>query len=105
MRREAYKIIDAHLREEQNWEPGELENIWRELIQSAESDNEKSFIIGSLANQGENWAITLLTPFTKGESDKIIDYAERAIENVKKVIEKEGNEGGQDSEEDGTDSN
>ena len=105
MRREAYKIIDAHLREEQDWEPGELENIWRELIQSAESDNEKSFIIGSLANQGENWAITLLTPFTKGESDKIIDYAERAIENVKKVIEKEGNEGGQDSEEDGTDSN
>lgn len=105
MRREAFKVIDAHLREDREWAPGELENVWRELIQTADSDTDKSFIIGSLANQGENWAITLLTPFTQGQSDRIIDYAGRAIENVKKAIKNKETKQDDNSDEDAADSN
>lgn len=105
MRREAYKVIDAHLREEREWDPGELENIFGELIQAADSDTDKSFIIGSLANHGETWAITLLTSFTKGQSDKIIDYAERGIENVKKILENKDAKTDDSSDVDPADSN
>ena len=55
---------------------------------TAETDAEKNFIIGGLAMQQYEWSITLLSPFTKGESDRIIDYAERAIRKVEKAISK-----------------
>ncbi len=57
-------------------------------LNTAETDAEKNFIIGGLAMQQYEWSITLLSPFTKGESDEIIDYAERAMRKVERAISK-----------------
>ena len=49
----------------------ELKNVWQALADTAETDAEKNFIIGGLAMQQYEWSITLLSPFTKGESDEL----------------------------------
>jgi serine/threonine protein kinase len=88
MRKDAYKAIDEILNTARERDPDELKNVWQALADTAETDAEKNFIIGGLAMQQYEWSITLLSPFTKDESDRIIDYAERAIRKVEKAIGK-----------------
>ena len=88
MRKDAYKAIDEILNTDRERDSDELKNVWQALADTAETDAEKNFIIGGLAMQQYEWSITLLSPFTKGESDRIIDYAERAIRKVEKAISK-----------------
>ena len=88
MRKDAYKAIDEILNTARERDSDELKNVWQALADTAETDAEKNFIIGGLAMQKYEWAIPLLSPFTKGESDRIIDYAERAIRKVEKAIGK-----------------
>ena len=86
MRKDAYKAIDGILNTDRERDSDELKNVWQALADTAETDGEKNFIIGGLAMQQYEWSITLLSPFTKDESDRIIDYAERAIRKVEKAI-------------------
>ena len=86
MRKDAYKTIDEILNTAPERDSDELKNLWQALTNTAETDAEKEFIIGGLAMQKYEWAIPLLSPFTKGESDRIIDYAERAIRKVEKAV-------------------
>ena len=86
MRKDAYKTIDEILNTARDRDSDELKNLWQALTNTAETDAEKEFIIGGLAMQKYEWAIPLLSPFTKGESDRIIDYAERAIRKVEKAV-------------------
>ena len=86
MRKDAYKAIDGILNTDRERDSDELKNVWQALADTAETDTEKNFIIGGLAMQQYEWSITLLSPFTKDESDRIIDYAERAIRKVEKAI-------------------
>ncbi len=88
MRKDAYKAIDEILNTTRERDSDELKNVWQALVNTAETDAEKNFIIGGLAMQQYEWSITLLSPFTKGESDKIIDYAERAMRKVERAISK-----------------
>ena len=88
MRKDAYKAIDGILNTARERDSDELKNVWQALADTAETDAEKNFIIGGLAMQKYEWSITLLSPFTKDESDRIIDYAERAIRKVEKAIGK-----------------
>ena len=88
MRKDAYKAIDEILNTTRERDSDELKNVWQALVNTAETDAEKNFIIGGLAMQQYEWSITLLSPFTKDESDRIIDYAERAIRKVEKAISK-----------------
>jgi len=88
MRKDAYKAIDEILNTTRERDSDELKNVWQALASTAETDAEKNFIIGGLAMQQYEWSITLLSPFTKGESDKIIDYAERAMRKVERAISK-----------------
>ncbi|MGB2350247.1 MAG: protein kinase domain-containing protein [Akkermansiaceae bacterium] len=88
LRMEAYETIDTLLRLDREHDSGELQALWRELAATAETEREKGYVIGGLAMQKANWAIELLQPFTKGESDKIIDYAEQAIGKIKRAIRK-----------------
>jgi len=88
MRKDAYKAIDGILNTDHERDSDELKNVWQALADTAETDGEKNFIIGGLAMQQYEWSITLLSPFTKDESDRIIDYAERAIRKVEKAISK-----------------
>ena len=88
MRKDAYKAIDEILNTARERDPDELKNVWQALADTAETDAEKNFIIGGLAMQQYEWSITLLSPFTKDESDRIIDYAQRAIRKVEKAIGK-----------------
>ena len=80
------KAIDEILNTAPERDSDELKNLWQALTNTAETDAEKEFIIGGLAMQKYEWAIPLLSPFTKGESDRIIDYAERAIRKVEKAV-------------------
>ena len=86
MRKDAYKTIDEILNTAPERDSDELKNLWQALTNTAETDAEKEFIIGGLAMQKYEWAIPLLSPFTKSESDRIIDYAERAIRKVEKAV-------------------
>lgn len=88
MRKDAYKAIDGILNTDHERDSDELKNVWQALADTAETDGEKNFIIEGLAMQQYEWSITLLSPFTKDESDRIIDYAERAIRKVEKAIGK-----------------
>ena len=88
MRKDAYKAIDGILNTARERDSDELKNVWQALADTAETDAEKNFIIGGLAMQQYEWSITLLSPFTKDESDRIIDYAQRAIRKVEKAIGK-----------------
>ena len=87
MRRNAYKAIDQILQSGAERDSDKLKDIWRELVATADSDAEKNYIIGGLAMQKHDWAIEMLTPFTKGESDKIIDNSERAIRKIERGLE------------------
>ena len=89
MRQDAYKTIDQILRSGPERDSDKLKDIWQKLSASAETDPEKSYIIGGLAMQKHDWAIELLAPFTKGESDKIIDYSERAIRKIEKSLKEQ----------------
>lgn len=86
MRKDTYKTIDEILNTARERDSDELKNLWQALTNTAETDAEKEFIIGGLAMQKYEWAIPLLSPFTKSESDRIIDYAERAIRKVEKAV-------------------
>ena len=87
MRKDAYKTIDQILRDGPERDSDTLKKIWTELNTTAETDAEKNYLIGGLAMQEHAWAIELLTPYTKDESDRIIDYSERAIRKIEKRIE------------------
>lgn len=90
MRMEAYKTIDTLLRLDQELDTAQLQQWWRELAATAETEREKGFIIGGLGMQKGSWAIELLRPYTKGQSDKIIDFAERAISEIERALKKAG---------------
>ena len=85
MRKDAYKTIDQILRSAPDRDSDTLKGIWTELNATAETDAEKNYMIGGLAMQKYDWAIQLLTPYTKGEDDRIIDYSERAIRKIEKT--------------------
>ena len=85
-RNTAFRRSCRPLVEDRERDSDELKNVWQALADTAETDDEKNFIIGGLAMQQYEWSITLLSPFTKDESDRIIDYAERAIRKVEKAI-------------------
>ena len=88
MRKDAYKAIDEILNTTRERDSDELKNVWQALASTAETDAEKNFIIGGLAMQQYEWSITLLSHLTKGESDRIIDYAQRAIRKVERALSK-----------------
>lgn len=98
MRIEAYKTIDTLLRLDKDYDPDELQALWRDLAATAETEREKGFIIGGLGTQKASWAIELLKPYTKGESDKIIDFAERAIREIERALKKAADATKEDAE-------
>lgn len=87
MRKDAYKTIDQIIRDGPERDSKTLEKIWTELNATAKTDAEKNYLIGGLAMQNYSWAIQLLTPYTKDDNDRIIDYSERAIRKIEKRLE------------------
>ncbi len=86
MRRDTFKVIDQILRSGPERDSDQLKDVWTKISASATSDAEKNYIIGGLATQNNQWAIELLSPFTKDESDDIIDRSERAIRKIEKNL-------------------
>lgn len=86
LRKRSFDAAISFLRQPRKKKLSDAAKHWQALSDVTKTQYEKLKIIQGMANQKEQWAMDILTPYLDDEDDKVIDIATKAKGHLKKRI-------------------
>ncbi len=93
LRQKAFTAAYSFLRLDRKRDTDDLEDYWKSFAGTAQSQGEKLQIIRGMANQKDEWAISILEYFTEDKDDLVIDKAEQAKDHLERRLREQASGG------------